>query len=207
MAREGGVAEGRLAGRIDMLGAILVGGESRRMGFPKQMIPWNGEPLAWVLAGRLREVTGRWPVLLGPAVEHEKLRSLRNLPDAVAGIGPLGGLLSMMSVAADAYLVLATDLPLMSQEALAWIGGQALKTEKAAVWPRLPHERHGEPLAAVYRPLLASRLREAAECGQYAMWQAVPAECRAEPWVPEHLLSAFTNINAPEHLARLTVDG
>lgn len=91
-----------------MLGAILCGGPSRRMGTPKALLPWNGRTLLEHARDRLI-AAGLEPVLLGPA-DWADAYGLQRISDAIEEAGPLGGLLAVLA-RGDAF-ALAVDVPL-----------------------------------------------------------------------------------------------
>ncbi len=97
------------------IGAVLVGGASRRMGgAPKGLLVGpSGEPVAAALCGLLERVCDEI-VLVGDAPAYRSLgRSM--LPDASPGRGPLGGLVAALAHAGQRRaIVLACDMPFVT---------------------------------------------------------------------------------------------
>ncbi|MCC7073682.1 MAG: molybdenum cofactor guanylyltransferase [Deltaproteobacteria bacterium] len=92
-----------------VVGALLAGGESRRMGKDKSALVLEGQTLAERALATLAAVSDR-QVILG----HGRgcPGGVPRLPDAVAGQGPSAGLRALLaSGLGDAYLVLPVDMP------------------------------------------------------------------------------------------------
>ncbi len=91
------------------LGAVLAGGESRRMGEDKASVEWEGVSLLERAAGELSRVFAE-VVVSGDARRHAG-RGFHVLADRRAGVGPLAGLETALEYAAPrAVFVLACDL-------------------------------------------------------------------------------------------------
>lgn len=85
-----------------MVGAVLTGGASRRMGRTKALIEIDGVPMAGQVAAALRDVGCSSVVAYGgDPVELEPL-GLPVLPDQYPGSGPLGGVLGVLELFASA---------------------------------------------------------------------------------------------------------
>jgi molybdopterin-guanine dinucleotide biosynthesis protein A len=99
---------------------VLAGGESVRMGTPKESLDWGGVPLVAHVAETLVQAVAPGSVV----VVARDGQLLPGLPaevvvvgDTVEGIGPLQGLrdgLAALSGRAEVAFVAATDLPLLS---------------------------------------------------------------------------------------------
>jgi len=146
-------------------GAVLVGGASRRMGRPKQLVVHRGvtlsERVVEAMYGPVEKI-----VLAGSGPVPSSLESLPRLPDSPGVVGPLAGLLSVMRWAPDAtWVVAACDMPRVNSEAVAWLIGQ----RRPGVWAVMPRIRGGrvEPLLAVYEPQARPLLEAQAACGRW----------------------------------------
>ncbi len=107
-----------------MIGAVLCGGQSVRMGWPKALLPWKAGDLLSHALGRLR-AAGFAPVCLGPA-EWANTHGASYLPDELRDCGPLGGVLSALRLG-DLFLM-AVDMPWLEADemrALAAVGEAA----------------------------------------------------------------------------------
>ena len=188
-----------------LLGAVLAGGRSTRLGRPKWREPLGGVPMALRAAAALtphvREV-----VLLAPDADPGVL-GLPVVSDAPGGGGPLAGLVAALEYAAvrgdRGVLALACDLPLVDDGLLgvlvaAWGTEDLVAPEQAG---RI------QPLCAVWsmstlplaRVALASADRSPLNLSKRLRVRSVSeAEWCEHTGAAEPLL----NVNAPEDLAR-----
>src|SRR5215207_2671871 len=89
-------------------GFILAGGQSRRMGTDKATLKWGETSLLDHMLQLLSTVADRVSVV-----------GRGNFPDAIAGKGPLGGILTALQTTdSDFNLFLAVDLPLLTPDFL-----------------------------------------------------------------------------------------
>jgi molybdopterin-guanine dinucleotide biosynthesis protein A len=186
---------------MSLVGFVVAGGESRRMGRDKALLPWRGTDLLDHAVARLRAVTADVRILCGPGTRYLE-RGLHVEPDLVAGAGPLGGVLTGLTAASGRPgLFLAVDLPHVPVALLARLVERAEGWD--AVVPASP--RGPEPLCAVYGPGCREPIRRRMDAGDFKMtafWPEVrvlelgPAELR-EVGDPEEM---FRNLNAPEDL-------
>jgi len=108
-------------------GAILAGGQSRRMGVPKEgvLLP-DGRPMIEHVIASLAAVCER-VVIAGEARGYRNDDLLR-LPDLRPGLGPLAGIEAVLSSGlSDSYLIAACDQPFVTPELLLRLpdGGRA----------------------------------------------------------------------------------
>jgi molybdopterin-guanine dinucleotide biosynthesis protein A len=98
-------------------GAVLAGGESRRMGRPKAILPlWDGDPMVAHVIRALTAVCGSIVSVGGTPTDFG---GVLHLPDPVRGRGPLAAMATLLSSApAKAYLIVACDQPLITPELL-----------------------------------------------------------------------------------------
>ncbi len=206
--------EARLLARIEawldvawaerpLYGGLLVGGASRRMGQPKQLLTYQGSTLAEIAAAALAPHVGE-VLLLGSGEVAPSLVHLRRLPDPPGVVGPLAGLLAAHRWAPEAaWLVAACDLPRVGPEAVAWLKG-ARRPGRWAVVPS--HGRGVEPLLAVYEPQALAWLEGEAAAGRLAP-RAVARHSKVDTSAPpDGLVVAWINVNTPEALAALEPD-
>lgn len=133
----------------DLTGAVLAGGQSRRMGRDKALLLLEGEPL-WQRQVRVLRAAGARVV----GVVRQRAQPPLTLPpaipvwhDAVIGAGPLAGLHAALSNCATGWLaVLATDMPRIDADWFRWLGGFCHPGGGAMV----RHPGGHEPLAAIY---------------------------------------------------------
>jgi molybdopterin-guanine dinucleotide biosynthesis protein A len=192
-----GATEGRLA---NISAALLLGGESERMGTDKARLELDGATAASVLAERLALVCEE--VLLVGGAPPEGARG-RRVADPEGPRSALRGLVAALEAArTERVLVVATDLLGVTPDLLLGLVGAP---EADVVAPRTP--RGAEPLCALYRrePVLAEAQRRLA-AGRLALHELLAA--LSVFWIEGADLAALgdgarclANVNTPEELA------
>lgn len=185
-----------------LLGIVLAGGASRRMGRDKAAIDLGGETLA---ASAARRLTAVCPEVALADGGRNLVPGLPSLPDG-PGRGPAAGLLG----AARAFpgrplLALACDLPHVPVALLAELARQVEDIDWA-----LPRWQGGaEPLCALWGPRALATLEARVARGVYALWSLADEEGLAVRWLEGDLLTRFgppgelfLNVNTPEELDR-----
>jgi len=101
-------------------GLVLTGGRSERMGEPKALLEYRGEPYALRIFELIKPYCQE--VYLSARKDQWKGSRLESLPvieDSVEGNGPIIGMLSAFKKFPEAnWLVIACDLPLLNQTAI-----------------------------------------------------------------------------------------
>jgi molybdenum cofactor guanylyltransferase len=182
-------------------GLILAGGSSSRMQRDKAALQYGGMSQldrAFELAARhVPQVF----VSVRPSQVADPARARRPMiVDSIAGEGPIVGIRSALAANPQvAWLVLACDLPFLSDAAL----GQLLRErDPAAVATafRSTHDGLPEPLCAIWEPAAAAAL---------AAYQAEGGRCprkflirRAVPLLEPKDRRALDNVNTPEEYAQ-----
>ena len=140
-------------------GFILAGGASSRMGRDKAWLELGGRPLL-VRTAQLLEPLVAPVTVIGPPERYSGL-GLRVVPDDRAGLGPLGGISTALSLSSSPWnLILGCDLPYLSAAWLEHLVARALASAADAV---LAETANGpEPLCAMYHqrcgPAIAAAL-------------------------------------------------
>lgn len=119
------------------------------------------------MAGRAAKVVraAAGQVVLVGSPEKYKSLGLRVIPDAVAGVGPLGGILAALQDSPhDWSLIAACDMPGLRADFLRFLLSRAAEFPGELV---LPLNRDGmpEPLCAVYHRRAAPPVRRSIEAG------------------------------------------
>jgi molybdopterin-guanine dinucleotide biosynthesis protein A len=184
--------------------AIQAGGESRRMGSDKALLPFLGKPLILRPLQRLAKLADE---ILITANQPENYRFLgfTPVPDLLPGFGALGGLFTALSVASHPYVALvACDMPFASLALFAAELDLLRESSADAVIPR--SEAGKEPFHAVYRretclPRVKAALRS--DLKRVDSWFSEVNIRYMEPdeiktYDPQEL--AFLNINTSEEL-------
>ncbi|HEX4240129.1 MAG TPA: molybdenum cofactor guanylyltransferase [Steroidobacteraceae bacterium] len=181
-------------------GLILAGGASSRMRRDKAALPYRGVTQlerAFTLAGRyVPEVF----VSVRPAQAADPARAAHRLIiDSVAGEGPIVGIRSALAAyPSSAWLVIACDLPFLSDAALEQLLRERDPRLLATAY-RSTHDGLPEPLCTVWEPAAAAALER---------HQAQGGHCPRKFLIrnPVKLLEpedrhALDNVNTPEEYA------
>ncbi len=180
----------------ELYGLVLAGGKSTRMGRDKGSIDYHGVSQR-VFASRLLSefcdavfVSCRQEQV--PTLESE----LQPLVDTFENLGPAGGILTALHFKPDvAWLVVACDLPFLSQRSLRMLI-EARDTSKVATAYQNPDDHLPEPLIAIYEPRSKVGLLEAVQnekkCPRKFL---LNSDCKfILPETPE----VIANINTPD---------
>ena len=153
-----------------LVGLVLVGGQSRRMGAPKWALDYHGETQAAVTARLLGSVCERVVLSVAPGPVPAGLTDLPVVADDGTARGPSAGILAAFAAfPATAFLVLAVDLPLLDAPTLAALvaGRDPARLATAFLSPCDGSPRGGspEPLCAVWEPSATAPLLAAVRAG------------------------------------------
>lgn len=148
---------------------ILCGGASSRMGRPKGLLEFGGEPLILRIA-RLVEPLVASVTAVGPLEQYAGLGltviedgSFAGSDESDSKLGPLAGIATALNASrAEWNLILACDLPYLSGDWLDWFLARAIGCDSHVVMPKTA--AGVEPLAALYRkecaePMIAALRR------------------------------------------------
>jgi molybdopterin-guanine dinucleotide biosynthesis protein A len=181
-----------------VVGFVVAGGQSRRMGRDKALLPWGERTLLDHTIERLREVTDDVRVLCGPEARYET-HGVPVVPDEVKDQGALGGVLSgLMALDRPLGLFLAVDLPAVPVALL-----QSLVAAAPGFDAVVPVWTHGpEPLCAVYSGTCLEPIRRRLAAGHAKMTSFWP-DVRVREWGPADIgrfgppADLFANLNGP----------
>jgi molybdopterin-guanine dinucleotide biosynthesis protein A len=179
---------------------LLVGGQSARMGRPKQLVSVDGEAMSARVARAVAAVTAE--AALGGAGEvPDALHRWPRLADAPGVPGPLAAIVAALRAHPDAaWLVVACDLARITDEAVRWLAGERRRGGLGVI-PR--RDGRPEPLFAVYEPAIAPDLEALAQSPSPAPRRLAELAGVHTPEVPPAFRGAFTNVNTPADLARI----
>jgi molybdenum cofactor guanylyltransferase len=184
-----------------LYGLILAGGSSSRMLRDKAALRYQGKSQlerAFELAGR--HVSKVFISVRADQTADPTRAQRPMIVDSVAGTGPIVGIRSALAAYPRvAWLVLACDLPFLSDAALSQLLRERDVASLATAY-RSAHDGLPEPLCAVWEPAAAAPL---------AAYQAAGADCPRKFLIRHtaHLLEpldrrALDNINTPEEYAQ-----
>jgi molybdopterin-guanine dinucleotide biosynthesis protein A len=179
----------------DIIGVILVGGKSSRMGRDKAMLPLYGTILLDKVLDTLRTGLQR-VILVGDHPERFEGYGLKIFPDIFPG-SSLGGLYTGLYRAETPYIfVSACDLPFASPSILRLI--LSLGEGFDAVVPL--NGNYSEPLFALYHKNCLEPMKKLLDARNYRIYDFYP-QARIRFVTPEELASvggsgsAFLNVN------------
>jgi molybdopterin-guanine dinucleotide biosynthesis protein A len=184
---------------------VQAGGESRRMGQDKALMPFLGRPLIQRVVDRLTPLADEVIVTTNRPEDYRFL-GLPLFPDLKPGRGALGGLYTALSSATcEAVAVVACDMPFASPTLLD-AGYRLLVQEEADVV--IPDSGGGlEPMHAVYRRETCIAAIEAAiEADRWKLISWFP-QVKVRILQPDEVKLhdpsglAFWNLNTPEEFA------
>lgn len=190
---------------------INAGGESRRMGRPKALLPVPpGEtPLVASVAARLACLLPAQQIVVANdatlAAEAGLSAQTRFVADSWPGTGTLGGIATGLQQVAGWALVVACDLPLVSPQVCALLLQRAAEGGWDAVVPRIGG--YPEPLHALYHrrclPAIVARLAQGER--RVVSFMADVRTCFVEGEALRAVdpdLRSFFNANTPEEWQR-----
>jgi molybdopterin-guanine dinucleotide biosynthesis protein A len=182
--------------------SIQAGGESRRMGQDKALMPFLGRPLIQRVVNRLSPVADEVIVTTNNPDDFRFL-DLPLFPDLKPGRGALGGLYTALSSAnGEAVAVIACDMPFASAPLIEAAYRLLIQEEADVV---IPDSGGGlEPMHAVYRretclPAIESAI-EADKWRLISWFPQVKVRVLQPDEIEEYDPSglAFWNLNTPE---------
>jgi len=183
--------------------ALLAGGQSRRMGRDKAQIVVDGLPLL--------ERTARIALAVCPSVivvgraqpGHWPLPQVSFLEDESPQQGPLGGLATALRHSGDsAVLLLACDLPALTEAALGWLLQSAQERQPLADGLVTVNGEQREPLFALYTPRCLTQIAVNMAAGRRSLQALLDAGDFTFAELPPTLAPALVNVNTPEELAQ-----
>lgn len=185
-----------------LIGLVLAGGKSRRMGQDKAaLIHPDGRPLAFRTVEILAAVCSKVVISLRhdqeapPMIEESPQLTLIRDPEGISE-GPFTGMLAAMRSAPDAdWLVLACDLPRLDEETLRHLVSSR-NPDEAFISYRSEFDGLPEPLCAYYAaeaiPILEQAHANGSCCPRKVLIQN---NCRL---IAAHVPRALDNANTPE---------
>ena len=178
---------------------VLAGGKSSRMGQPKALLSFDGEPLIVHTVRTLRRLFSDMVVVAAPEQELPSL-SVTMVHDEVAYQGPVGGILyGLRAARSEIAFVTSCDAPFLNLELITFLVERMNDYDVVVPY----WQERLQPLHAVYRRSVAPLLQEQLERGELRpifLYKKVrtlevsPEEIRR--FDPEGL--SFRNLNSPE---------
>ena len=185
-------------------GFVLAGGQSRRMGRDKALLPYRGRTLVAHVAGIVKEALGNGGdvAIVGDPARYADLDYPVHA-DRVPSRGPLSGIITALRLSkTDWNLVVACDMPSLAASNLRILLERARESQAQCVAARSPAGEL-EPLCAVYHRGCLSILEQAFRSKQLKMRDLLPelqADSVAFP------AAALANANTPEEWSAVQPD-
>jgi molybdopterin-guanine dinucleotide biosynthesis protein A len=184
---------------------VQAGGESRRMGQDKALMPFHGRPLIQRVIDRLSPIADEVIVTTNSPGNYRFL-GLPLFPDLKPGRGALGGLYTALSSATgDVVAVVACDMPFASGSLIEAASGLLVEEGADVVIP--DSGGNLEPMHALYRrktclPAIESAI-EADKWKLISWFPQVEVRILQPDEIKEYDPSglAFWNLNTPEEFA------
>lgn len=185
--------------RSELTGIVIAGGNSRRMGADKGLIPFGGKPLICYPVERLREACSQ--VMINANSHHYDFLDLPVINDLLAGGGPMMGIWSsLMSSATEYNLVLSCDMPLITADLLQHLIASANGCPAAIAW----HQGFAEPLCGIYNRSLVKEFENHIRDGKFKLITFLE---KIEAWQIEiddklsfYHENLFLNVNTPHEV-------
>lgn len=183
-----------------LVGVVLAGGKSKRLGRDKARVEFAGQDLLNRAVTQLqRMVSDVWVVGRDPQTHG------LNVPwmmDETPGLGPAGGILTALRKLKRPLLVISCDLPLLDDATLKRLMSERDRRPNSALMTTWLQKETGyiEALVAIYEPGARYLLEEALTCGLHKLSVIIPPEVRHHLLYSTQDARPFFNINYPADL-------
>lgn len=187
--------------RPKLNGLVLAGGKSERMGFDKGSVNWYGKEQRYYMADLLSAFCEEVFISCRPDQQNQIASPYLSLPDTFFNLGPYGAILSAFRERPDeAWLVVACDLPLLSEKSLGYLTEKRNVATIATAY-QSSFNNFPEPLITIWEPksypVLLSFLAQGYSCPRKVLINSDTTLLNAPD--PEEL----TNVNTPEELEKV----
>jgi molybdenum cofactor guanylyltransferase len=146
----------------DATAVILVGGKSSRMGRPKALLPFDGEPLIVHVVRRLTKIFAEAVVVAAPE-QALPILPARLVRDEIAYQGPVSGIYHGLAASRkEVSFVTSCDAPFLNAALISHLLSRIVDCDVVVPYWQ---ERY-QPLHAVYRTTVAPLLKEQLERGE-----------------------------------------
>ncbi|KUJ95817.1 MAG: molybdenum cofactor guanylyltransferase [Desulfonauticus sp.] len=187
----------------EVVGAILAGGKSSRLGRDKTWVEYEGEPLL-VRTYNLLQQLGLPVYILGRNPVEYGLED-RWLADEIKDIGPMGGIYTGLKNLQKSLLVVSCDLPFLHLSCLQVLLQRRKKIDPDKVMTTFyyPDTGYIEALISIYEYEALEYIQRAIKEKIFKLSLAIPQRVREHIEVKEEWRDYFFNLNYPEDLKKL----
>ena len=183
-------------------GLVLAGGRSQRMGHDKGKLSYHGQEQRAHAAELLAKLCQDVHVSCRPdQITELEYAGLRPLPDSFADLGPLSGLLSAFRLDPNAaWLVVACDLPFLSEATLSYLVRHRQPARMATAF-QSPENEWPEPLITIWEPASYPQLLRFLSLGYSCPRKTLINSDVAV--LPAPAPAELRNVNTPEEAAQV----
>ncbi len=177
-------------------GLVLAGGKSVRMGFDKTIVDWYGKEQRYYMADMLQPYCKDVFISCREGQGSGVDAAYNAIEDSFTGLGPFGAILTALREQPNsAWLVVATDMPLINHEVLNQLTEKRNTAAIATAFINAGNQMP-EPLLSIWEPksypVLLSFLAQGYSCPRKVLMNADAALLASEDD------SIFSNVNTPE---------
>jgi len=177
-------------------GLVLAGGKSQRMGFDKGAVNWHGKEQRYHMADLMKPFCKDVFISCREDQQGDIGKGYQTLIDTFTGLGPYGAILSAFREKPDnAWLVVACDLPLLTEKTLDYLVSNRNSSSIATAY-QSSFDDFPEPLITIWEPksypVLLSFLAQGYSCPRKVLINSDITLLNAPN--PDEL----TNVNTPE---------
>jgi len=186
-----------------IVGIILSGGKSSRMGSEKGLVDWNGKPLIEYSIDCLKGVCNK--IVISSNKDCYNYLNLPVIADEIKDCGPIGGIFSCMNnIKADLYLVISCDVPYVPTQLYA----DLLENIKDAdlIYP-IEKDGRKQPLISVYTRTCLPVIKGELLVGNYKMMKLLSLlkekAFKLSPQLSYYNPKLLSNANTPDDINQL----
>jgi len=189
----------------DFSGVILAGGQSRRMGFPKELLEYKDRRVIDIILDIFHLLFEEILIVTDDRNHLPEFKKVNVIEDLIHGRGPLGGIYTALkSTSKNKAFFVACDMPLLRPDLIE----KLLKTSTEYFDCIVPYTPRGvEPLHAIYSNRTLPIIEDLLGRGDFSVRQLLEkCKCKFIKVDKSESLSFF-NVNTPGDLERLNQDG
>ena len=180
-------------------GLVLAGGKSQRMGHDKPSMHWHGKEQRYYVADLMKPYCNEVFISCREGQQDTIDNNYKIITDTFTNLGPFGAILSAFREHPDAaWLVLASDLPLLDADTIAHLVANRKISSLATSYAGYQHLP--EPLVTIWEPksypVLLTHLSQGSSCPRKLLSNYDTHILR--PVDPD----AIMNVNTPEEAAK-----
>ena len=175
--------------------AIFAGGQSRRMGTDKAALEVEGLSLLVRTAQAALEAELPAAVIGRARPAGWPLTAVAFAEDTQPGLGPLGGLATVLGQSQTDVLALACDLPLLMPDAVRWLRAQRVHSGEHGLI--VVNSGNWEPLFSLYLPACLPLIEARLAAGKRSLHGLIEAGEFAFIDAPDWAAAQLVNVNTP----------